>query len=285
MARRVVNLTPEKDLPEVDPDGEDKENDLPVEEWAESMAEPSSFTVEHTEIPAPTAEELERQEEEQIWQRLVNKAKVRVKEEVSKPVQELTPERQKTVKVFSSLVAHLGSSALVFVYTIPGAEYGCLAPNADELFRIIEPLLRIYARHSKVIQNISPDAADVTESLTALGAYMEVSIMLFRQIQQEKKQYGAANIYQRPGTGSDVADELTGSGQANYEETPVSNETPRPDNIRRYPRPDNVSSQNGAITNAESGRDLTADQQFQRDRLLELTNKDVEHRLRRSGRL
>lgn len=70
-----------------------------------------------------------------------------------------------------------------------GPEYSQLAPDEKVAQRIVEPLLRVYARHADFLTDINPDVADIGASLFALVGYVHVSLGLYQQIKQEKLDY------------------------------------------------------------------------------------------------
>lgn len=70
-----------------------------------------------------------------------------------------------------------------------GPEYSHLAPDEKVAQRIVEPLLRVYARHADFLTDINPDVADIGASLFALVGYVHVSLGLYQQIKQEKLDY------------------------------------------------------------------------------------------------
>ena len=84
------------------------------------------------------------------------------------------------------------------MFAIVGEEYEILAPNKDLAYRIIHPLARIYARHSKVVTEISPDYIDISAAIDAVGDY---AVTVFNGIREIRWMKRNGYVYQRP-TGS-----------------------------------------------------------------------------------
>src|SRR5260221_390970 len=69
-----------------------------------------------------------------------------------------------------------------------GPEYRVLAPDDTTAQRIVDPLLRIYARHASLMTDVNPDVADVGASMFALVGYVHVSLKLYQQIKLENEE-------------------------------------------------------------------------------------------------
>lgn len=112
--------------------------------------------------------------------------------------------------------------------------YGMCAADMEISTRIVEPLVRIYARTAKFTASLDPNTADLAASLLALGSYVFVSMQMFdlvraRLAEQEEGQhggnfthsyengYGGANGRQpSPSASSDAADQQVQPGTAAF---------------------------------------------------------------------
>lgn len=69
-----------------------------------------------------------------------------------------------------------------------GEDYQALAPDEQTSTRIIGPLMRIYARTSKIGTELNPNHADAAASMAALIGYVWTSYGLYKQIRAEKEE-------------------------------------------------------------------------------------------------
>jgi hypothetical protein len=234
------------------------------------------FTVAPDDIPignipdftAPTEEE-----QQNILKKMYDKLGVNVNKVIHEPSPPMTPEKDAFVRMSSRLSAGILSTTMAWVFMIPGYEYAALAPDAEGMERIVTPLWRIYARHSKIVANITPDMEDIVNCLTAISAEALVSAQLYRKIQEDKAHARTTEIYQRPVT--------TSQGQAQSSDT-----YSRPADIRRgdttvYNEPHEDSGYPPTVDTSN----LTRDEQYNYDMLRQLSAKESENRYRRAGRI
>ena len=81
-----------------------------------------------------------------------------------------------------------------------------LAPDEKTAQRIVEPLLRIYARHASFLTDINPDVADAGAAMFALFGYVNASMKLYQHIKEqenEQAQNGNGNGVGRGGNWRD----------------------------------------------------------------------------------
>lgn len=155
---------------------------------------------------------------------------------------------------------------------------GMLAPDEKTAQRIVEPLLRVYARHANFLTDVSPDVADIGASMFAIVGYINASYRLYRQIKEEEQHE------ESPANGN------TSNGRWRaYRPAPTENGTGN--TSHRQPDVHGASRQHGS-GNGANGRDtgdisgLTLSEQEARQyaALSRLSQLDYNHRARRSGR-
>ena len=126
----------------------------------------------------------------------------------------LDEKQQRFVDATTPMLALGFMSLAAFLWGRIGSEYSVLAPNEVVARQIVEPLLRVYARHAQFVQVINPDMADVGASILALVGYVNVSLSLYQQIKQDKEEYeqGYSNNrrYRPPTTESRTGNESRG---------------------------------------------------------------------------
>lgn len=157
-----------------------------------------------------------------------------------------------------------------------GPEYSVLAPDEKVAQKIVEPLLRIYARHADFLTDVNPDVADVGASMFALVGYVHVSLKLYQQIKQEKEAVNEGN-QASAGRGWRVYGPDAAEGRAG-------------DQGDRYAPVQRASGGNGSVNGANDGYPggvnlphLTDKEQRQFEALSRLSQLDYQHRARRSG--
>lgn len=236
----------------------------PVFTIAPEVAPPQDSSNGHI----PTTEE-QAAAAESIYKKLGVKAKEILEAE---PV-ELTPELAARVNRTSLMAARIFTSVCMWGWSIFGIEYQIVAPTVDHSQRMIEPILRITARHSKFIGNVSPDVDDLIEAGTAMSDYALYAISMMQQIREDK--LANANNGRYNGT------IRTGAYQAQFN---GANSGP---NDFRGPSPSSYEPSQDARNEQHTNTtgDLTADQQYNRDQLHTLSVRDMQYRAKRSGRL
>lgn len=199
----------------------------------------------------------------------------------------LSEDKLKFVDGTSGLLSEVMVAIMVWIFTIPGAEYSVLAPGYAEARAIIEPLLRIYARHSKIVKEISPDYTDLGAAITALAGYVHVSYLLLDNIRKDKEEHGGQVKYQhqRPdyGTSGEYSGE-TGGYTAESQAGPGYNDNGRTP-VHEPAEVHTGDTQSRGYTAPKPPADLTPEQQYAYARLQQLSQRDYENRARRSGRL
>lgn len=110
-------------------------------------------------------------------------------------VGDLTNDKIKFTDDGSQLAAALVSSVLGVMFSLAGQEYEILAPSKELAYRMIHPMARIYARHSKVVTEISPDYLDISSAIEAIGEY---AIAVMDGVREIKWMKANGYVYQRP---------------------------------------------------------------------------------------
>lgn len=148
------------------------------------------------------------------------------------------------------------------IWLLFGPEYAVLIPDKDVLYKIVAPLVRIYARTVKKLEIINPNYTDATASLMALVGYASSSWYMLQQIWQMKRE------------GIDARDN---DESARAEDIPVATDAGSHDHGRAH---DPTDVRRKSIH--EPGQ-LTAEQQFQFQQLARLRNIDRATRMRQLG--
>lgn len=223
---------------------------------------------EQVQTPVPTADE-QKSTVESVLKKLGVKAKEIAE---SEPIP-LTPELEQRVNKTSLMAARIFSSVSMWGWSIFGIEYQIVAPDVAQSQKMIEPVMRIAARHSKFIGNVSPDVDDVVEAGTAMSDYALYAMATMQQIREDKLanngRYTGTRAY-RPTTG-EVG--FNGNGS-------------RPNDLFRPTATSDEPLENtGDAEYTNTQEHLSADQQYNRDMLRQLSIRDLESRVKRSGRL
>jgi hypothetical protein len=193
----------------------------------------------------------------------------------------LSEKGQRFVDAISPTAALAFITMAAWMWGQIGPEYGVLAPDETVARQIIEPLLRIYARHSTFMVEVNPDVADVGASLLGLVGYVNVSLKLYQQIKQEREeyeQYGESiqRRQYRPNPTEQRAYEsenrASGSGRG-YADVPRGQNGGDQLNGRNVRNPNNINLSN-----------LPDKEARQYAALSRLSQLDYEHRARRSNR-
>lgn len=156
-----------------------------------------------------------------------------------------------------------------------GEEYGELAPDEKTAQRIMEPLLRIYARHSKFMVDINPDFADFSASMLALAGYVRVSIKLYEEIKRDQEYEDEdyrVRQFRQPERNS-AAESRT--GQQSSGQTTV---------FRQYRTNDPATRGNVRNGDAFNPANLSEKEAAQHAALSRLSALDYQHRARRAFR-
>ena len=170
----------------------------------------------------------------------------------------------------SLMAARIFSAIMMWGFSVFGWEYGQLAPTVDYSQRMIQPVFRIIARHSEFVGNISPDADDIIECATAMSDYALYAMATMQMIREDKQSHGG---------------QYTGN-RANESQARFNGNSTRSNDIRGFTSTRTEPTQdvrNEQYTDTQEH--LTAEQQYNRDMLQQLSIRDFETRARRSGRL
>lgn len=160
-------------------------------------------------------------------------------------------------------------------------EYGhLLAPSDEVATKIVAPLMRIYARMSKIGTTLNPNHVDAAAAMAALVGYAWTSINLWQEIQtqkaQEQEEHGSTarnNVIDSQLRASPIATDEGGAG----------NENARRSHIRRHAANANgASSVNGAGEFFDISN-LTDVERRAYEKLSQLRERDYASRARRSG--
>lgn len=137
--------------------------------------------------------DLPTSEEEESW---LNKARAKLGLKGGfKHVEELTTDKLKLVEDGSKLASSVLSAVLGLMFTLAGDEYELLAPTESEALNIIKPLIKIYARHSTLVNEISPDYIDASSAVAGIAIYAKHVVKTMREIKEMKAR---GYVYQKP---------------------------------------------------------------------------------------
>jgi hypothetical protein len=226
-----------------------------------------SFTVAPDEIPIEQQTHLPTEEEKKsVLESLYAKLGISVKEALASPPQPITAEKEQFVTDTSQLLAKIVSAVSMWLYSIPGIEYSMLAPDEQQADAIVRPLMRVVARHSKVVANVSPDYLDLTSSIKAMSDYANHSMQLLMQI-REIKLHGGQPYPTNP--------RETNAGFSSNGHNPVQGYSPNGEN----------DSQIDGLAPPVDTRNFTDDERRNYESLRVLAARDYAYRARRSGRV
>jgi hypothetical protein len=246
-------------------DGYTKIDDEDEEEYEPEAFIPS-FTVAPDDIPLEQQTHLPTEEEKKsTLESLYEKLGISVKEALASPALPITAEKEQFVTDTSQLLAKIVSAVSMWLYSIPGIEYSMLAPDEQQADAIVRPLMRVVARHSKVVANVSPDYLDITSSIKAMSDYANHSMQLLMQIREIKLHGGQYPTNEREAS----------SGISSNGHNPIQGHPPNGEN----------ASQIDGLTPAVDTRNFTDDERRNYDALRVLAARDYAYRARRSGRL
>jgi|SRR6266567_3908348 len=243
---------------------------------AQEQAQDGKTTLEFEDSPAPPEK---RGIVDEAMRSLKGMLGIADKQETKTPPvvlsAKLDPRRQQFVDSASPTLALAAMALAAWLWGRIGSEYSALAPDEKAAQRIVEPLLRIYARHAQFMTDINPDVADVGASMFALVAYVHVSLDIYQRIKQEKEEeYGTGEWNVRDSRRYRAPAESTAS-HASSRHADVSGD----------------GGANGSV-NGANGRDtggidlahLSDKEAAQHAALSRLSELDYQHRARRSGR-
>lgn len=215
-------------------------------------------------------------EQKSTLEKMYAKLGLKAKEVLTEEVQPLTDEQLKYVNRTSLLAARIFSSICMWGWSIFGIEYQIVAPTVEHSQKMIEPVLRIAARHTPVVGNISPDVDDIIEAATAISDYALYAMAMMQQIREDKLANGGhyTGTY-RYTTGS------TSASQNGFGGEPA-----RSNDFRGYPPASNESDEASRATEyPDPSEHLTEYERQNRDALRQLSIRDFQARARKSGRV
>lgn len=128
-----------------------------------------------------------------VFKRLGLKGEVHDKEPRALPSAKLTKAQQSMYDSFAPLAIQGFVVVAGWSWGLLGEEYRVLAPSEEVATKIIAPLMRIYARTSKIAASLNPNHTDAAASLAALVGYVWSSYGMYKQIKQEKQDYADEN--------------------------------------------------------------------------------------------
>lgn len=206
------------------------------------------------------------------------------KKQVPPLTAKLDPKRQAFVDNITPTLTLAFVAVATATWARIGPEYKQLAPDETVANRIVEPLVRVYARHAVFLTEINPDIADVGASLFALAGYVYASLALYQKIKEDKEAYEqeqqstGTNRYNpnwKYGDGYTPTTENTANNQVNrYADVPGTNQG----DVRG-------NSANGGHALNFNRASLAPKEQAQFEALSRLSELDYQSRLRRSGYL
>jgi hypothetical protein len=189
----------------------------------------------------------------------------------------LDPKRQAFVDNITPTLTLAFIAVATAMWQRIGPEYKQLAPDETVANRIVEPLIRVYARHAVFLTEINPDVADIGASVFALAGYIYASLALYQKIKEDKEAYEQA---QSPGPYN--RDYRNPAATENTANNPVNGYA----DVSRTSQGDvRGHSQNGGDAHDISRTRLAPKEQAQFEALSRLAELDYQSRLRRSGYL
>jgi len=255
----------------------------PVTSDSGQVTEPTGVVLDFEESPAPVKDE--KNVFDKAWDNL--KAAIGFEESPDKKKKTPAPRSvklsEKKQQFVDSVTPSISLAFVVmaaYVWNRIGPQYKSLAPSEEVAQKIMEPLVRIYARHANFMTEINPDYTDAGASLFALWGYVSSSLQMYNYIKQQEANYEEANGYRAYRSGYSASDSRNGvSGQ----EAP-GGENGRYADVSGSDRGDATgNSSNGQYTGTVNLAHLTPKQRSQYEKLSQLAAKDFEARARRSG--
>lgn len=266
---------------------EDKEEKPPI---AQDFTDNPFSATEPVRIPS-------EQEKQAVWENM--RKRFKVVHEYVKGGTELDGSKIKLVEDGSEMAANVLSGVLGVIFALAGEEYSLLAPSKDISYKMILPASRIWARHSKIAGEISPDYVDASACLAAVAEYTRTVMSGIRQIRElraqgyvfyanppEQQQASSNGYYTQPPESSGTGASATSPG---YEPDARQNgayvSATRPVDTGGYAPDHSQPRSNLGTTSTVVNANLTEEQRRNHEKLRELTNRDRQHRLRRAGYL
>ena len=175
-------------------DSEEKAEEWLKEESSEPIQMPPPIAQDFTdnpfsfsdpvqvEMPGPIIPDREKKED---WIKKSMK-KLGLESDNFKLGGELSEEKIKFTEDGSRVVANIAASILGIMFSLAGPEYELLAPSQELAYKIVLPAARVFARHSKVVSEISPDYLDISECLVAVSEYIRGVFDGIREIRELK---------------------------------------------------------------------------------------------------
>ena len=199
----------------------------------------------------------------------------------------LNKAQQSIFDSFSPLVVALFIFCAGTVWTKIDAEIGpILVPDKDVAEKVIHPLVRIYARHSKIAAALDPDTVDFSAAMAALVGYAWTSLSMYQEI-KKRKELGYEDTQTEPdintrrnGSISDTArDNYSSSSKNGHDSTSHRRNATRADSSINGANNDSVG-----FANNFNASNLDANERYQYEKLSQLRSLDIASRARRSGR-
>lgn len=157
-------------------------------------------------------------------------------------------------------------------------DYGhLLAPSEDVANKIIAPLMRIYARMSKVGTTLNPNHVDAAAAMAALIGYAWTSVGLWQEIQQAKQE-NEAN-----GSTANTASTELRARSVDANQSGDVNADPGRSHIRRHAANGNGNSTVSGAADGVNLGNLTEVERRAYEKLSTLRERDYQSRARRSG--
>ncbi len=136
---------------------------------------------------------------DKVFKKLGLKGTDEKKEEAYKaPQAKLTKAQQSLYDSFAPLAIQAFIVCAGWSWSLLDKDFGeVLAPSEEVAEKIIAPLMRIYARTSKIGTSLNPNGVDAAASLAALIGYVWSSYSAYKLMKQEKaaNEQGFANNY------------------------------------------------------------------------------------------
>lgn len=247
---------------------------LPKSKVGRSRKKPVTNTQEPLTFTMPQAEPDSK---EGIVKQTLGKLGLNTTPSTDPPQAKLNRKQQELYDGISPIAMNVFITIATWGWSLAGPECSVLAPSDDVAAKIVQPLVRIYARMQKDGTPINPNYIDIAASLSALIGYAYTSTSLFiayRRGELDIEQGPQTHEYEQPPI---VAREARASRYSNGE-AGITRRQQNPPN-------DETSGVHAGDSGSQPKQSLSIQQQYQRDALLRLTQIDFESRARRSGRV